>query len=350
MKAVDHSWIAALGCCVVLVVAVASSAQQPSTFQAGVGLVLVECSASKGGRPVTGARPEDFILLDDGRPRVIEHLWRDTDLPLTVGLVADVSGSQSEFVGQHRQTLALFLSQVLRPRDRAFLVTVAHDVRLVTDFTSSVEELQRGADSIGANPTAGTQLGDCVAPPLTVFFQHVRSFCSTALWNGVYFSALRKMRPVSGRKALVVLTDGLDRTSPHSLSEAILAAQEADTRVYAIQYLVFRDHIPFGPTSMAGTHLRRLAGETGGRLFNAPEGGSAEIFSQIEEELRAMYVLGFRLPEEGRDGQGHRLEVKWRHGGVEVRARKRYVAETTANPVSPPPHYSEKLGQEGAKK
>jgi VWFA-related protein len=130
---------------------------------------------------------------------------------------------------------------------------------------------------------------------------------------------------IAGRKALIVLTDGIDRTSPHGVNDAIEAAQSADARVYTIQYLMYRDHLPFGPAHLASDRLHRLAEETGGRFYSAPKDGPGGIFTQIEEELRTMYVLGFRAPEGRRDGKIHKLEVKSKRRGVELCARKRYV-------------------------
>jgi Ca-activated chloride channel family protein len=296
----------------------ALAAALAQNFHVDVDFVQVECSASKDGRSVLDMKLDDFDLLDNGKPRPIERLWVEKDLPLIIGLIADVSGSQAQFIPGHRQTFVHFLRQILRPQDRAFIVTLAHDVRLVADLTSSSDELQRGLDTLGVFPPEGVLLAE--SPPR----------CSTALWNGVYFTALLRMKALQGRKAFVVLTDGFDRGSTHSLSDAIEAAQAADTRVYTIRYSIFPTFTPTGAliTSLGpGAKLHRLAAETGGLSFRAPGSGDASaIFSQIEEELRTMYVLGFHVPEASRDGKAHRLEVRSKRRGVTLRAKKRYVA------------------------
>ena len=89
----------------------------------------------------------DFVLLDNGEPREIKYLWRETDLPLSTGLIADVSGSQFGLVGKHRQTVTQFLRQVVGPRDRAFIVTVGRDVKLVADLSNSIDDLGRALDA-----------------------------------------------------------------------------------------------------------------------------------------------------------------------------------------------------------
>ena len=296
-------------------------------FRADVDLVQLECSATKDGRPVLDMRQQDFVLLDNGKPRPVEHVWRENDLPLIVGLIADVSGSQSPYVVGHRQAIAAFLQQVLRPRDRAFVVSVGGQVRLLVDLTSSADALQAGVERVGDLPATGTLLGYC-PPWRSSFALGVKLMCTTALWNGIYFAALREMNGLTGRKAFVVLTDGEDRHSPHSLTDAIEAAQGNDTRVYTIQYPGFMgagNPIAGIINARGAASLRRLAAETGGLAFRAPSGDPSGIFSQIEEELRTMYVLGFRLPERSRDGKPHNLEARSSRRGVEVRARKKYV-------------------------
>ncbi len=140
------------------------------------------------------------------------------------------------------------------------------------------------------------------------------------------------MKPLRGRKALIVLTDGKDLKSSHTLTDAIEVAQSADTRVYTIRYATF---VPADPTSLlirslarpGRGELHRLASETGGIAFQAPHDSPAGIFSQIEEDLRTMYVLGFRLPEGWRDGKPHKLDVKSRRRGVTIRATRRFIAQ-----------------------
>src|SRR5258708_10297433 len=115
-------------------------AQQAADLRVDVDLVTVACSVSdRGGAPAKNLRLEDFILHDGGKPQPIKYLWQESELPLTLGLVVDVSGSQMGFVNHHRETVARFLAQVLAPKDRAFLVSLGRDVKLITDLTASLE-------------------------------------------------------------------------------------------------------------------------------------------------------------------------------------------------------------------
>ena len=157
---------------------------------------------------------------------------RKPDLPLTIGLIVDVSGSQSTFIQQHRRTVAKFLTQVLGPKDRAFIETVATEVKLLTDMTGSIEDLRDGVDQIDGLQMYGTQFGESCMQTVPIL-----GCGGTALWMGVYAAARQKMRWASGRKALIILSDGFDTGSPHSLDDAIESLQDASTVVYAIKFV-----------------------------------------------------------------------------------------------------------------
>lgn len=298
------------------------AAQQPS-IKVDVDLITVPCSVTdRNGALVAGLGIDDFTLKDNNAPQHIKQVWRDVDLPLTLGLIVDVSGSQMGLVGKHKETMYQFLSRVLGERDRAFLVTVGPDVRLVTDLTNSVEELRRGVESIDQRQTAGAQLG---APCRTRRFS--RGCGGTALWNAVWAASRLKMKELHGRKALIILSDGFDTGSKHNLTEAIEAAQGADTLVYAIKY-VSRVVMAMSPATVvmnATRHgMRRLADETGGEQFPTPHGDPEEIFTRIENELRSQYVLAFSSAGAQHDGKYHRVSVTMKRPDLKVRARQGY--------------------------
>jgi VWFA-related protein len=325
-------------------IAVLCAAQESADFRVSVDLVPVTSAVTaRDGHAVLDMRAEEFVLLDNGKPRPVQYLWRELDAPLTVGLVVDISGSQSMFLREHRRTIAQFLEQVLRPQDQAFLVGVGPAVKLATDLTHSVKDLRAGVERLDPrvlfNPRSLSEQDDlgeqCMEDPparaaglrLPPGLVLPNWRCGgTLLWNGIYSSARLKTKPVSGRKALVVLTDGLDTghgLGTHTLSDAIEAAQGADTVVYTIHYAA---HLPAILRLGSGIGLRRLSTQTGGRAFEDPKGNPSEIFTEIERELRSLYVLAFSTPEKERDGKFHKLEVKSKRSGVTVRARKGYLA------------------------
>jgi VWFA-related protein len=311
-----------------LMLAAAVMSGQKADIRVDVGLVTITCAVTdKNGTPAKLLHPSDFQLQDNGREQKIEHLWQEADLPLTIGLIVDVSGSQSEFIGSHRQTVAKFLAQVLGPKDRAFMATVATEVKLVTDMTRSVDELRRGVNDIDGLQIHGTQFGESCMQAVPLM-----GCGGTALWMGVYAAARQKMRWASGRKALIVLSDGFDTGSPHNLEDAIESLQDASTVVYAIKFVDPElSALQAGVSSLRKKEtyrgLERLTDETGGYTFPNPEGKLEEIFSKIETDLRSQYVIGFTPPEEARDGRFHKLELKMTRTDLAVRARNGYYAQ-----------------------
>lgn len=298
-------------------------AQSPA-IKIDVQLVTVPCTVTdRNGALVPHLTADDFVLLEDGQPRQIKHVWQEADLPLTIGIIVDVSGSQFRYIERHRQEVAQFLSQVIGKGDRAFIVTVGREARLVTDLTGSLDELRAGMDSIGRHGSAPIIGDPCRGT------HHHRGCGGTALWNGVWAASRLKMKNAEGRKALVILSDGLDTGSRHSLSDAIEAAQGADTVAYAVRSLdkmIFAMAPLAAPIIMTKAHgMPRLADETGGKLFEAPKGSPSEIFARIEEELRMQYVLGFS-PTAVNDGKYHHIKVQAKQPDRQVRARKGYYA------------------------
>jgi VWFA-related protein len=298
--------------------------QQPD-IKVDVDLVTVPCSANdRGGSPVRNLKPEDFLLTDNGQRRKIESFWQESDLPLTVALIADVSGSQAGFVKSHRDAVQQFLKQVIGPNDRAMVVEVAEQAWLISDLTGSPESLRNAVNSIG---TRQGKDGALIGPPCRNE-RFPRTCGGTALWHALYYTARLGLKPVTGRKAIVVLSDGMDTGSDVALTDVIEMAQSAGTVVYTLKY-----ENPLRFLSISGTiaqavsrGLERLTRETGGLFFSNPGKHTAKVFAEIESDLRNMYVLGFTPPEEARDGLFHKLEVKPARKDVVVRARAGYWA------------------------
>ena len=309
----------------------ACNAQKLATIDVDVNEVSVAVSISnRNGTPVRNLRREDFTILDNGTFREIQSFWQETDLPLTIGLIVDISGSQRGVIGKHFETITRFLGHVMGPRDRAFLLTVGDTkVRLVTDLTSSVDELHKGVDAIRRSKSAGGLFGEFCRPGRSTFGLGT---CDTVLWDGVYSAARLKMKAVTRRKALIVLSDGGDLGSLHTLTDAIEAAQSADTLAYTIQYLapLYRFNPIFKRTRV---RLQRLSDETGAKAFDAPK-DPGPVFAEIEDDLRNLYVLGFTPSEDARDGKFHKLEIKTPKVDATVRARAGYTAPLST-PISP---------------
>lgn len=311
-----------------LVVGVALLGQQASDIRVDVDLVTIACAVDiRAGTPVGNLKAADFRLKDDGQPREISSFWRESDLPLTVALVADISGSQAGYIRSHRDAMAQFLQQVIGPRDRVMLVEVAQETWLISGLQpgtpGSGDELNRAVDRIG---TPEGRLAPLLGPPCrNASFPHTCG--GTALWHALYYTA-KELTAVSGRKAIVVLSDGMDTGSDVKLTDLIELAQSAGTLVYSIKYSSKMRFMSIGGViAQAVSHgLERLSRETGGLVFQNPGNKTSEVFSKIETDLRNLYVLGFTPPQAARDGKFHRLEVTVPGQDVVVRSRAGYQA------------------------
>ncbi len=311
-----------------LAAAVPVLAQSNADFHMDVQLVRVPCVITdREGKPVRGLSRDDFVVLEDGVRQSIKYVWQEADLPLTVGLVVDVSGSERRFIQQHQETVLAFLQHVLSPRDRAFLVAVSLQHTLEADLTSSIDGFRLATEALGKGPQ-GEILGErCAGPP-----GRFRSCGGTALWNGIYFAATLKMRPQFGRKALLVLTDGLDTGSDHGLAEAIAACQGSDAPVYTIRY-ADPHPVPDAPTVRVSRrvlrrgkrHLERIARETGGVAFEGESENVRTVFDRIESDLRYQYLLGYTPATDASARRFRRIQVKLRRPGLGVRARQGYA-------------------------
>jgi VWFA-related protein len=326
----------------VLAGVVVCGAQESSNFTVSIDLVPITCSITdRYGQAVPDMAMNEFSVMDNGRSQPVRYLWREADAGLTIGLIVDVSGSQSKFVREHRQTMAQFLSTVLRPQDRAFVASIGPWVKLVSDTTSSVRQLRTAVSVLDPQHQPFEEdLGESCSSSRRFTLGNGQfgffPYCGgTLLWQGVYSAAHEKMKPETGRKALLVLTDGMDNAlEGHTLNDAIEAAQSADASVYVIHYwgltgdqnsrlVRFADK---RAKSKAASALRHLTDETGGRYYDASLKAPAEIFEEIENDLRTQYVLAFVPSKDRRDGKFHKVEIRSNRTGVVIRARQGYTA------------------------
>src|SRR6266849_2408457 len=209
-----------------------TSQDLPADFRVNVDLVPVACSVTDHNVPVKGLTMSAFLLLEDSKLQEIKYLWQASELPLTIGLIVDVSGSQASLVRKHKHTVSQFLRKVLRPEDRAMILSVGSQVWLNSDLTNSVPDLESALDGVGNRKNQ--TLGDPCQARRTRLARRRFPCGGTVLWNAVYYASKLKMHAVTGRKALLILSDGLDTGSDHHLSDAIEAAQSAGTAVYTI--------------------------------------------------------------------------------------------------------------------
>ena len=290
----------------ILAVISQSGAQDRETaIKVDVEVVNVFCTVhDHSGALIRDLKQDDFKILEDGRPQQIRYFAQDTDLPLTVALLLDVSGSVRWFVEDEKRTAAKFLEQVLRPDDRALLVGFSSTVVLWQDLTSSTALLADALQRLRSIPFKGL-------PPLGF------PMPSTLLYQAVQKTALGKLKPLSGRKVLIVISDGLDNGSPVHLDSVMEAVQTTNTIVYGICF----------ESGFSGcTFLKNMSDPTGGRTFRVKKTPIAEIFGTIQEEMRSQYAIGYVSTNRAHDGTFRKLEVRVLPKGLKAAARKGYYA------------------------
>jgi VWFA-related protein len=284
---------------------------EAAPIRVDVDVVNVLCTVSdKRGALVTDLKKDDFEIRENGQKQEIRYFARETDLPLTVALLMDVSGSVSSVIPQERVAAGRFFDTVLRPQDHALLLGFSSTLVLWQDFTSSAPRLRSALARLRAVPFRGLP-PDGVAMP------------STLLYDAVYETALGKLKGVPGRKTMLIVSDGLDNGSRMHSDEALQAVQATNTIVYGICY----DRKFFGCDFLKG-----LSEPTGGRTFDANKKTLAEIYRTIEEELRSQYSLGFVPADQKHDGKFRKLRVKVRQKGLKVAVRRGYYAPGEPEP------------------
>jgi VWFA-related protein len=330
--------------------------QEKADIKVQVKVVNVPTTVrDKHGKIVNTLTRDDFILEEDGRPQTLHYFSKESDLPLTLGLLVDTSFSQRRVLGQERAASSSFIGQMLRPeRDKAFLIHFDHEVELDQDLTSSQEKLRSALDGLqtpqfettsgGNAPNHGQGPGGYPGRHGGRGHHNGARGAGTLLYDAVYLASDELMKKQTGRKALVVLSDGVDRGSKEPLRGAIEAAQRADTTVYSILFKDDEQHSfgGFGGGMGGGHHggrnrypqesrpdgkkiLEQISRETGGRLFEVSGKQTVEkIYAQIEEDLRNQYSLGY-TPDRTDPGEGvHKISVKTKEKDLVVHAREEY--------------------------
>jgi len=274
--------------------------QSQTTIRTEVALVNVVFTAvDRNGKTVNGLKVDDFQVWEDRKPQQIEFFndWtRGSDVPLTVALLVDTSGSVKSKLDYEKRTAAEFFKDVLRKnKDLALIIQFDSDVNLVQDFTEDLDRLVAALDSMRAGN-------------------------STALYDAIYLAVNEKLKEETGRKVIVVITDGTDTSSKVKDSEAIEAAQRDDVLIYGIGVR--------GDVMDSFGVLRKFAEQTGGSFFS-PHARLEEIraaFRSISQDLQGQYNLAYRSTNQKRDGSFRKIEVRCKVPGIKIRARTGYYA------------------------
>jgi VWFA-related protein len=295
-----------------LLAAIARAARpaQEVTFSTSIDLVtLLATVRNRDGRIVNDLNQDDFILEEDGRPQTIRYFSRESNLPLTLGLLVDTSRSQLHVLEPERKASYAFLDRMLREGDQAFIAKFDIDVEVLQGLTNSRDLLATALDRL-----------------------RIPGRISTLLFDAIHQTSDDPMRKQKGRKALILLSDGFDYGSKTTLPAAIEYAQRADTLIYSIWF--HEKAVPYRPLrsgvqailqNKGRTAMQRLSLETGGRLFEVTKDQSIEsIYSQIEEELRNQYSFGYTSDHQRSDQLYRKIKLTTKRPGLIIQTRAGY--------------------------
>jgi VWFA-related protein len=288
------------------------SQQDLPTFSTDVKVVNVLATVTdKHGEIIRDLTQDDFMLYEDKRPQTIRYFAQQSDLPLTIGLMVDTSMSQRRVLNAERGASFRFLEVALRPsKDQVFLMQFDFRIFVRQELTSSLRALDDALAFVDT-PTRN-QL-------------QIQSGGGTLLYDAVVQASRDITAKQQGRKALILLTDGVDTGSEANVAGAIDAAQQADTLIYSI---LFADSGAYGLGGADGRKpLQRMAQETGGSFFEVSKKQSIDqIFSVIQDELRSQYSLGYVSDLPVRLSEFRHIELTTKRKGLMVQSRDRYYA------------------------
>jgi VWFA-related protein len=313
----------------------------------------------KKGKIVRDLTKDDFDLEEDGKPQTIRYCSQETNLPLTIGLLVDTSMSERDNMDRERVASRSFLDQMItRPQDRAFVIHFDREVELLQDLTSDHGKLEkavglidteRSVDNSSNQGSGQTQRGHGGG---------------TALYDAIFLACDEIQKKQTGRKAIVVLSDGEDRGSKETMNEAVESAQKAETVVYTIYIGGHEEGSGYNPGmgrhgGMGGGYpgggypgggypggyprggnyprqqenrpngkkiMQEIADQTGGRYFEAKKKDSVDDdYAQIAEELRTQFMLGYTPPKDQTSGY-HSIHLTTKKKDMTVQTRQGYYS------------------------
>ncbi len=285
------------------------------TLKVNVNLVNVYFSVRDKSGFITGLKKNDCSIFEDKEPQTLKNFTQEKNLPLTIGILLDTSGSQTDVLPLEQDSGARFLKSVLTPKDEAFLISFDINIDLLADYTNNAGEIKRAINKATINTGSGSGSITGNATPR-----------GTLLFDAVYLAANEKLRQEAGRKILVLLTDGGDQGSTETVKTAVEAAQKSNAIIYVI---LIADSGGFGNFTFGSpvADMEKLAGDTGGRVINVGNNGRKleEAFDQIQDELRTQYLASYTPKDATADGKYRKLDYDCGKGR-KVQARKGYYA------------------------
>jgi VWFA-related protein len=292
-----------------------ASAQDQPTFSTEVKVVNVLATVrNKTGTLVGNLEKDDFSLSEDGRPQAIRYFQHESNLPLILGLMVDTSGSQVKVLDQERAASLRFLDRVFRENiDHAFIMQFDTSVQLRQPLTGSIKKLDDAMAYVDSE---------------TMRQLRMQGGGGTLLYDAVARASAEIMKRQTGRKALIVLSDGVDFGSEASVNDSVEAAQRADTLIYSILYSDPGAYGIFGGDHDGRRVLQRMSEDSGGSFFEVSKKQTVDsMFAILEEELRNQYSIGYVSDKPVTLSEFRAIQLTARQKGLQVQARKRYWAQ-----------------------
>lgn len=290
--------------------------QKEPVYRKSVNLVnLFFTVKDKHGKLMPGLKQDEFEVLEDGKPQTIKYFASESNQPLTLGILIDASGSMQNMLPEEKVVGGDFLRQVVTDKDLAFVESFDINVDLLQDLTSDVPLLRKGLERARINMGSGgggiPGMGQGPVP--------ISRPKGTLLYDGLYLASDEILSKQVGRKAMIVMTDGVDQGSRLRLKDSIEAAQKADAIAYV---LLIAD-----PRYGGDFHdMGQLAEQTGGRVIEIRHPDKLQkAFEEISDELRSQYSIGYTPTNEKHDGTFRKIEIKAKNG-YHIQARKGYYA------------------------
>jgi len=292
---------------------------QDQSIKVGVSLVSLYATVRDNHKAIVPSLEQnDFKIFEDNVEQKVAFFSKEKTLPLTMGLLVDTSGSESEMIGAEQQAAMQFLQRVMQKRDEAMVISFDLDVDLLADWTNDLGTLDRAIRRTRVN-TAGGGVGSTPGPFPT------SGQGGTNFYDAVYLACHDKMASEAGRKALIILTDAMDNGSKMRIEDAIEAAQRADTVIHMLVVYDAGQGANFGAA-------KKLAEETGGRAIDVHSSKQLlKAFDEISEELRTEYSLGYYPSNTKLDGSYRKVKVETTNKDYKALTRKGYYAKTEGN-------------------
>lgn len=303
----------------------AQEAQSQKPLRVQVTLVNVFATArDKHHAIVPDLKKEDFHIFEDGQEQKVDYFAKEVNLPITLGILVDTSGSMTNILGAEQDAGSRFVHEVMRKQDEAMVISFDLDVDLLASFTEDTAILERAIrrTRINAVGSGGAIGGTGGTLPDT-------RPNGTHLYDAIYLASHDELAGEAGRKAIVVLTDAEDVGSKLRVQDAIEAAQRADAVIHVILLSDAPFYARWGMGYTGAGVAKKMGDETGGRVVEVrSEKDLEKAFDQISQELRQQYVLGYYPTNTKHDGTFRKIRVEVSRADVKVLARRGYYAPT----------------------